>query len=129
MRTLGHAAVQRSPHAVWAIPRLFASAVGLSGIYCGPPHNGAAYTSLRRRNPHVSTSDTSDTSDTSTKAHITLETLAFPESLDAETLARALAQELGLKPGQTLRTLELLDGGNTVPFIARYRKEATSNLD
>src|SRR6185312_14432602 len=34
-----------------------------------------------------------------------------------------------IRPTQALHTLELLDDGNTVPFIARYRKEATGNLD
>jgi uncharacterized protein len=40
-----------------------------------------------------------------------------------------IARELSLDPGQIARTLELLDGGATVPFVARYRKEATGNLD
>ena len=36
---------------------------------------------------------------------------------------------MGIKPTQALKTLELLDDANTVPFIARYRKETTGNLD
>jgi uncharacterized protein len=40
-----------------------------------------------------------------------------------------IASELGLKKAQVVATLRLLDDGNTVPFIARYRKEATGNLD
>ena len=40
-----------------------------------------------------------------------------------------LSQELGLKPEQVDRTLALHDEGATVPFIARYRKEATGGLD
>ena len=40
-----------------------------------------------------------------------------------------IARELGVRPQQTVAVIELLDGGNTVPFIARYRKEATGNLD
>jgi uncharacterized protein len=43
--------------------------------------------------------------------------------------AGVLAQELSLGRGQVERTLELLDGGATLPFIARYRKEATGGLD
>ncbi|HYC92073.1 MAG TPA: Tex family protein [Thermoanaerobaculia bacterium] len=43
--------------------------------------------------------------------------------------ATQIAAELQLRPPQIERTLELLDGGATVPFIARYRKEATGNLD
>ena len=40
-----------------------------------------------------------------------------------------LAEELAVRPAQVEATVELLDGGATVPFIARYRKEATGGLD
>jgi uncharacterized protein len=40
-----------------------------------------------------------------------------------------VARELGLRPGQVEKTLALSDDGGTVPFIARYRKEATGGLD
>ena len=60
---------------------------------------------------------------------ITLDQVAIADTLDAESLARTLATELGVKPGQAGRTLELLDAGTTVPFIARYRKEMTGALD
>ena len=40
-----------------------------------------------------------------------------------------IAEELDLKAFQVANTIELLDAGNTVPFIARYRKEATGKLD
>ncbi len=40
-----------------------------------------------------------------------------------------IARELGVTPKQTTAAIELLDGGNTVPFIARYRKEATGALE
>ena len=40
-----------------------------------------------------------------------------------------LRQEFGLKEFQVKNAVELLDAGNTVPFIARYRKEATGSLD
>jgi uncharacterized protein len=40
-----------------------------------------------------------------------------------------IATELGARPGQVASAVELLDGGATVPFIARYRKEATDGLD
>ena len=40
-----------------------------------------------------------------------------------------LATELGVRPEQVSATVELLDGGATVPFIARYRKEVTGALD
>ncbi|MGB8356118.1 MAG: Tex family protein [Chthoniobacteraceae bacterium] len=40
-----------------------------------------------------------------------------------------ITQELNLKPRQVVATAVLLDDGSTVPFIARYRKEATGELD
>ncbi len=40
-----------------------------------------------------------------------------------------LAAELAVKPHQVAATIALLDAGSTVPFIARYRKEATEGLD
>ena len=42
---------------------------------------------------------------------------------------RRIAGELGVRDGQVSAAIELLDGGATVPFIARYRKEATGALD
>ncbi|KAA0888536.1 Tex family protein [Pusillimonas sp. ANT_WB101] len=51
---------------------------------------------------------------------------------DAENAARIvalLATELNVRPNQVAATVELLDGGATVPFIARYRKEITGGLD
>lgn len=44
-------------------------------------------------------------------------------------ITEKLTNEFSLKPWQVEHTVELLDGGNTVPFIARYRKEATGSLD
>jgi protein Tex len=43
--------------------------------------------------------------------------------------ADQIARELGLRPPQVRAALELLLGGNTIPFVARYRKEATGELD
>lgn len=40
-----------------------------------------------------------------------------------------IAQEMGIKEGQIAKVLELTSEGNTIPFIARYRKEMTGNLD
>src|ERR1700761_3638359 len=40
-----------------------------------------------------------------------------------------IAEELGVRESQVEATVQLLDGGATVPFIARYRKEVTGNLD
>jgi uncharacterized protein len=42
---------------------------------------------------------------------------------------RRIAAELGVAEGQVNAAVELLDGGATVPFVARYRKEATGSLD
>ena len=48
--------------------------------------------------------------------------------IDEKTLS-AIAKELGLPQRQVQSAIELLEAGNTVPFIARYRKEATGTLD
>jgi uncharacterized protein len=45
------------------------------------------------------------------------------------TVIQRIATELGVREGQVAAAVELLDGGATVPFIARYRKEATGTLD
>lgn len=46
-----------------------------------------------------------------------------------EKIFEQVAKELGLSPAQVTNTMQLLDEGATVPFIARYRKEVTNNLD
>ncbi|MBG5985322.1 RNA-binding transcriptional accessory protein [Proteus vulgaris] len=46
-----------------------------------------------------------------------------------ESLSRIIAEELTVKPQQVLSAITLLDEGNTVPFVARYRKEVTGGLD
>ena len=40
-----------------------------------------------------------------------------------------IGRELGLARGQVASTVALFDDGNTIPFVARYRKEATGGLD
>ena len=45
------------------------------------------------------------------------------------TYAQILAGEFSLRPEQVQAVIDLLDAGNTIPFIARYRKEATGSLD
>jgi uncharacterized protein len=45
------------------------------------------------------------------------------------SIDRRLADELDIGAGQVTATVALLDGGATVPFVARYRKEATGGLD
>ncbi len=49
--------------------------------------------------------------------------------LDLESTAKAIADELSLPLRRVLAAIELLQAGNTIPFIARYRKEATQGLD
>ncbi|MGL4894317.1 MAG: Tex-like N-terminal domain-containing protein, partial [Shewanella sp.] len=48
---------------------------------------------------------------------------------NAHNIAQIIAQELNVREQQVSATIELLDNGATVPFIARYRKEATGGLD
>ena len=45
------------------------------------------------------------------------------------SIAEQIAQELNVKTSQIISAIALLDDGSTVPFIARYRKEATNGLD
>ncbi|WP_427766439.1 Tex family protein [Streptomyces sp. DSM 41931] len=47
----------------------------------------------------------------------------------AGSIEGRIAEELGVRERQVRAAVELLDGGSTVPFIARYRKEATEMLD
>ena len=42
---------------------------------------------------------------------------------------KTLAKEFGLRQEQVENTVELIDDGKTIPFIARYRKELTGSLD
>ena len=44
-------------------------------------------------------------------------------------IERTIARELGIRERQVENTVALLDEGNTMPFIARYRKEVTGELD
>jgi protein Tex len=47
----------------------------------------------------------------------------------ARAIQQRIADEIGVRPGQVAAAVDLLDGGATVPFVARYRKEATGSLD
>jgi protein Tex len=51
------------------------------------------------------------------------------QSRAPEPVDRRIAAELGVRERQVTAAIELLDGGATVPFIARYRKEVTGSLD
>ncbi|HEY4410982.1 MAG TPA: Tex family protein [Acidimicrobiia bacterium] len=52
-----------------------------------------------------------------------------PTPAPTASVARTIATELGVREAQVRAAVDLLDGGATVPFVARYRKEATGGLD
>ena len=45
-----------------------------------------------------------------------------------DKMIKTLAEELNIKTTQVENTVKLIDEGNTIPFIARYRKEVTGGL-
>ena len=51
------------------------------------------------------------------------------ETLSVDEIAQILSTELHLGRQQIIQTLALLDDGNTIPFIPRYRKEVTGSLE
>ena len=55
--------------------------------------------------------------------------MTAPSQASDQPVTATIAGELGVRPGQVAAAVDLLDGGATVPFIARYRKEATGALD
>ena len=44
-------------------------------------------------------------------------------------IIKKIAQEIGCRDSQVEAAVKLIDEGNTIPFIARYRKEATGSLN
>jgi uncharacterized protein len=64
-----------------------------------------------------------------TNQETSLSTPVAEETLPLTELAHTLSAELGINSSQIARTIALLDEGNTIPFIARYRKEVTGSLD
>ena len=46
-----------------------------------------------------------------------------------EEIIKQISLDLNIKESQVINVLKLLEEGNTIPFIARYRKEVTGNLD
>ncbi|MEG2097939.1 MAG: Tex-like N-terminal domain-containing protein, partial [Pseudoflavonifractor sp.] len=46
-----------------------------------------------------------------------------------ETIVQILARELGRNEGHVQNVVDLIDEGNTIPFIARYRKEMHGTMD
>src|SRR5881398_2500733 len=71
----------------------------------------------RRERDHVRVTSTS------------LSTPQQSKSQQPQSIPQRIADELGVRPHQVTAAVDLLDGGATVPFIARYRKEATGSLD
>lgn len=67
-------------------------------------------------------------SDSSTTSSPTLAAPVTAAQAEQRITAQ-LAEELGIRPQQVTAVIELLKDGATVPFIARYRKEATGGLD
>jgi protein Tex len=57
------------------------------------------------------------------------DTMQVPSPALARKIAATIANEIGARPAQVEAAVTLLDGGATVPFIARYRKEVTEGLD
>jgi protein Tex len=55
--------------------------------------------------------------------------VTVPAPAPVKSVTAVIAEELGVRADQVVAAVELLDGGATVPFIARYRKEATGTLD
>ncbi len=60
---------------------------------------------------------------------MTTETIQISSDVAQLKIVPIIAKELGVGASQVAAAVALLDGGATVPFIARYRKEATGNLD
>ena len=55
--------------------------------------------------------------------------MTAPTAIPLPSIAARIATEIGCKSSQVDAAVALLDEGSTVPFIARYRKEATGGLD
>ena len=56
------------------------------------------------------------------------ETKKQPNTENEKKIANTIALELGIKTSQVINTINLINEGNTIPFIARYRKEVTGGL-
>lgn len=77
----------------------------------------------------VSTAPDTATSETTSAEPTAAETTGGVGTVAPGTVGRRIAEELGVRESQVRAAVELLDGGSTVPFIARYRKEVTGGLD
>ncbi|WP_199624152.1 Tex family protein [Paenibacillus alkalitolerans] len=78
------------------------------------------------------TGETTATAAAGAEQYIAAEELVWTEEQEraaAERVAAAIAADTGASVRQVKTTVSLLDEGNTIPFIARYRKEMTGELD
>ena len=55
--------------------------------------------------------------------------ISIPQEIDTAKIQKQIAQNLSISLQSIQKSIELLLDGNTVPFIARYRKEVTGALD
>src|SRR3984957_2878648 len=82
---------------------------------------------------NIRTAETEDPSrpgpDTRARRAGTIALVTHTQSASGPSVDERIAAELGVAVRQVRAAVELLDGGATVPFIARYRKEATGPLD
>ncbi|WP_422615780.1 Tex family protein [Nocardia jejuensis] len=60
---------------------------------------------------------------------VSAESAGAESTVRIASVNRRIADELGVRDEQVRAAVELLDGGSTVPFVARYRKEVTGGLD
>ncbi|MEV6768120.1 Tex family protein [Nocardia sp. NPDC051030] len=60
---------------------------------------------------------------------VNAESAGAESTVSIASVNRRIADELGVRDEQVRAAVELLDGGSTVPFVARYRKEVTGGLD
>src|ERR1700686_613514 len=102
-------------YASWSLQNCFASNTNHPStdqfVSCGGLMKQSAR--VHKRPPAAGDSPTATTSERSRVANIN----------------RQIAEELGVREQQVEATVALLDGGATVPFVARYRKEITGKLD
>ncbi len=105
---------------------------GLEGIRTLDPHPANVVRSQLRYKPmqHWSLySDLQTVSRLSVQMFLCYNEKPFERSLTMNTIAQILSQELGQKQEYINNVIALIDEGNTIPFIARYRKERHGGMD
>jgi uncharacterized protein len=98
-----------------------------------PPLSGLARPMAKTAMVSVAQTRTKAPGDLRNKAgrpHANVTSQIIEPTIDpTRSIVKRIADELGVRGNQVVAAVELLDGGATVPFIARYRKEATGTLD